>query len=161
MFIDEMRSAFLCLRKRASVILNSIRLVRNFYFCINTQNFKMGVANIPRINEDAVNFVQERLMLNKTDNDAEIFLIEKILESEKSIYPKINFIVHTIAQGKGNLWKLFFGSDLTDLDHMPFNKKDCSKESDGEIENVCIQKEPKSIITDEGAKVYVSRIFSI
>lgn len=116
----------------------------------------MTVANISGMNENAMAFVEDKLMLNETDDEAGILLTTKIVESVQSVYPRINFIVHTIAQGKGNLWNLLFGSNLTDFDHMPFNSEDCSKETDGKIDHVYIQRFRKIRNAQDGTKVYVS-----
>lgn len=116
----------------------------------------MTSQNIPGMNESAVAFVEEKLMLNETDDEAGLLLTTKIVESVQSVYPRINFIVHTIAQGKGNIWELLFGNNLTDFDHMPFNLEDCSKETDGEIVNVYIQRFRKMRDSQDATKVYVS-----
>jgi hypothetical protein len=78
----------------------------------------MSTANIPGLNEGAITFVEDKLMLNETDEEAVCLLTRKIVESIQSVYPRINFIAHTIAQGRGNLWELFFGNSVTDFDHM-------------------------------------------
>lgn len=121
----------------------------------------MTASNIPGMNENAVAFVEEKLMLSETDDEAGLLLTTKIVESVESVYPKINFIVHTIAQGKGNLWELLFGNNLNDFDHMPFNLEDCSKETDGEIVSVYIQRFRKMRDSKDGTKVYVSQLKNI
>jgi phosphatidylinositol-4-phosphate 3-kinase len=153
LFVDEMCAAFQCLRKRASVILNAMRLMLSF--------------DIPGLNESALHYVEEQLMMNQSDNEAGILLTTKIAESVKSLYPRLNFIAHTIAQG--DVWQLVFGNSITDFDHsklirfgiisspflVPFNLEDCSKQTDGEIVNVYIQGVKKMRDTPEGTKVYL------
>ncbi|KAI6177250.1 Phosphatidylinositol 3-and 4-kinase [Aphelenchoides bicaudatus] len=140
-FVDEMCSAFLCLRKRASVIVNTMRLMLS--------------SGVPGLNENAVTFVEEKLMLDQTEEESVFLLTTKIVESMQSVFPRMNFIAHTIAQGRGNIWELLFGNNVTDFDHMPFNLEDCSKETDGEIVSVYVQGFRKMRDSQDGTKVYM------
>jgi hypothetical protein len=50
----------------------------------------MTTANIPGLNESAVTFVEDKLMLNETAEEAVFLLTNKIVESIQSVYPRIN-----------------------------------------------------------------------
>lgn len=144
---------------------NTMRPTRDQHGAYNRENTVSGGRKPPNkssskknlgLNENAISYVEDKLMLNEADEEAGFLLTTKIVNSIRSVYPRINFIAHTIAQGKGNILELLFGSTVTDFDHMPFNLEDCSKETDGEIVNVYIQGFRKIKDGQDGTKVYVS-----
>ncbi|KAI6235075.1 Phosphatidylinositol-4-phosphate 3-kinase [Aphelenchoides besseyi] len=131
-FIDEMCIAFNLIRKHAAVVLNAIRF--------------MSTAGIPAMDQEALNFVQNKLELDLTDTDMITYLTEQITISLGSWFTRANFLAHSLVQ-RGNFNE--------DFDHMPFNTSDdCTQEVDGRIEDVIVSKVHKSRLQG-GVKVYM------
>lgn len=63
---------------------------------------------------DAVNFVQENLMLNLSETEATVQFTRLIEESLMSKFPRWNFLAHTLAQFKNAPFSKPAGDDDPD-----------------------------------------------
>lgn len=58
----------------------------------------MSCSSIPFMNVNSVNFVQNNLMLDATETQANTHFTQMIRASVESLFPRLNFLVHTVAQ---------------------------------------------------------------
>ena len=102
------------------------------------------------MNVNSVNFVENNLMLNSTEHEANTFFTGMIRTSVDSAFPRLNFLAHTMAQMmSGNA-----GSSSQDMDNgcFSFTTEIFTCKTDGRIKTVYVLNYEKWRIP---TKVYV------
>lgn len=59
---------------------------------------QMSCSDIPGMNVEAFNFVENNLMLGISDIEATMIFTNMIEDSLRSKFPRLNFVAHTLAQ---------------------------------------------------------------
>lgn len=121
-FVDNCCKAFNLLRKRYSLLVNLMKL--------------MSCSDIPGMNMEAVNFVQNNLLLNLSDTEATVQFTRMIDESLKSLFPRLNFFAHTLVQLKSSPSMIRGGYD--DPNKLSFVPQLFTEQTDGRIERVSV-----------------------
>ncbi|CAD5221905.1 unnamed protein product [Bursaphelenchus xylophilus] len=123
-FIDECCQAFNLIRKHSSLLLNTMRF--------------MCCSDIPGLNTSAQQFVENNLFLHLNDVDATITFTRMIQDTLTSVFPRLNFFAHTLAQLKQNpSFSAAFGG-ITDVNQMSFISGTYSMQQEGRISRIVI-----------------------
>uniref|UniRef100_A0A158R675 PI3K/PI4K domain-containing protein n=1 Tax=Syphacia muris TaxID=451379 RepID=A0A158R675_9BILA len=120
-FVDNCCKAFNLLRKKYSLLVTLIKM--------------MSCSGIPGMSMDAVNFVQNNLLLDVSDTEATVQFTRMIQESLKSKFPRLNFFAHTLVQLRNSS---FIRGSYDDPDKLSFIPEIYSERSDGRISNVAV-----------------------
>lgn len=115
----------------------------------------MCCSDIPGLDDSAQQFVENNLFLHLNDVDATITFTKMIQESLNSVFPRLNFFAHTLAQLKINPSIAAVLGGVTDDYHMSFINGVYSPEQDGRILRVVVSSYEKWRSPD---KIYVSFI---
>uniref|UniRef100_A0A0R3S5X0 phosphatidylinositol 3-kinase n=1 Tax=Elaeophora elaphi TaxID=1147741 RepID=A0A0R3S5X0_9BILA len=116
-FVDNCCKAFNLLRKKYSLLVNLMKM--------------MSCSGIAGMNLEAVNFVQNNLLLNLTDTQATVQFTRMIEESLKSKFPRLNFLAHTLVQMRSTPSMIRGGYD--DPNKLSFIQQLYTMKDDGRI----------------------------
>ncbi|CAD5215934.1 unnamed protein product [Bursaphelenchus okinawaensis] len=123
-FIDECCQAFNLVRKHSSLLLNAMRF--------------MCCSDIPGLDNSAQQFVENNLLLHLNDVDATITFTRMIQDTLTSVFPRLNFFAHTLAQLKQNPSLAAAFGGITDLNQMSFISGTYSVKQDGRITKIVV-----------------------
>lgn len=122
LFVDNCCKAFNLLRRKYSLLINLMKL--------------MSCSDIPGMDMEAVNFVQNNLLLNLSDTEATVQFTRMIDESLRSKFPRLNFFAHTLVQLKNSPSMIRGGYD--DPNKLSFVPQLFTEQTDGRIEKVSV-----------------------
>lgn len=149
-FIDECCQAFNLVRRHSTFLLNTVRFVSAPG---QTAPAQMCCSDIPGLGVAAQQFLESNLFLHLNDVDATITFTRMIQDSLASVFPRLNFFAHTLAQLRQNpSIALAFGGS-TDINHLSFITDTYSQAADGRIVNLVVSLYEKWRTPE---KVYVS-----
>jgi len=135
-FVELCCEAFNILRRQGTLILTLFAL--------------MASSGIPGVTKDAVNYVQDRLLLDLSEDEAAARFSQLIHESINSLATQLNFFVHNLAQLKFAGSGKAGGNDSNQL--LSFIPNKYSMASDGKIKKVLVHGIQKRY---DGEKYYV------
>uniref|UniRef100_A0AC35U1B3 PI3K/PI4K domain-containing protein n=1 Tax=Rhabditophanes sp. KR3021 TaxID=114890 RepID=A0AC35U1B3_9BILA len=82
-FVNDCCDAFNLIRKNCSILLNALKLMKS--------------SGIPNLSENSIAFVENNLQLTLSDEEAMAYFTRMIEESVNSVFPRLNFLIHHVA----------------------------------------------------------------